>query len=129
MGDFQRKMKCPKCQTENKENVTQCKKCGTKLIIESPKNKYYALGISIVLGFFTLCGAGQLYLNQFKRAAIEIIIGLVSYGLTLLGGYVSEIFNLVLVIWYIYTCYDTYKCAEAINEDKPLPKLLGTNIQ
>ena len=115
MGDFQRKMKCPKCHT--------------KLIIESPKNKYYALGISIVLGFFTLCGAGQLYLNQFKRAAIEIIIGLVSYGLTLLGGYVSEIFNLLLVIWYIYTCYDTYKCAEAINEDKPLPKLLGTNIQ
>lgn len=98
------------------------------------KNVALATLISILGGFIiVLVGAGNLYLGLSKRYLVEVIIGVLCTGLMrffiIMRSISAFIFATLLVIWYIYTCYDTYRCAKAINEGRPIPKLFGYTLE
>ena len=76
--------------------------------------------IAMVLSFI-LTGIGNVYNGLTTRGAVEFIINCV---LGILNLYVSPIFLIINIIWWIYVLYDTYVCTNAINNNQAIPLLL-----
>lgn len=148
---------CPYCRTENDDNAIRCITCGAQLQMvnsnnnnnynnnydNNPNNNYtmrpqknvaLATLISIIAGLIvSFFGAGHIYLKLYKRFLVEAIIAVLCTGLMRLfiitGSIAAFVFAILLIVWYVYTCYDTYQCAKAINEGRPIPKLLGYTVE
>lgn len=120
---------------DNPENFNNFNNTTTNVRIEPSKNKYLATVISAIVGFlFIFDGVGQLYLGFYKRFGVEtglsIILNLIGYYFVyFVSIYVGLIVYVISLIWLVYTTYDTYICADALNKGEPIPPLLGRDIQ
>ncbi len=86
--------------------------------------------------FYFLTGIGQLYLGLYKRGIlicligfIPVIIGMLS--ITIFSETMGSLISLIIgVPLMLYSAYDAYQCANAINEGSPIPLLFGSiNIE
>ena len=63
-------MKCPSCATENKDNVLQCKKCGSALVVMwAPTKAWHIRTLSVIyacliVAFFLLSHLLKPYLRE-----------------------------------------------------------------
>ncbi len=78
------------------------------------------LAIALILSFI-VTGLGLAYDGLYKRGIVCFVIGLI---ISLLILYVSTIFMILSLFWFVYVLYDTYVCTEAINNNQPIPKFL-----
>lgn len=89
--------------------------------------------INLIAGIiiYLLCGVGHFYLNLYKRGIVLCVAGIIPmiinliFSLTIstfIGSLISLIVGIILVV---YSAYDAYLCAKAINEGDSLPLLFG----
>lgn len=76
--------------------------------------------IALVLSFL-ITGLGLIYDGLVTRGIVSFVIGLI---ISLLNLYVSSIFAILSIIWFIWVLYDTYQCTTAINENRAIPLFL-----
>ncbi len=131
-------IKCEKCGYENKDDAIYCESCNEILLKEIYfpfKNKWLAVLLSFIGGLVVpLHGLGNVYLGFWKRFLVEFPVGLITTviinfliydGLRNIAIYPS----IFLILWWIFTIYDTYNCANAINYARDIPKLFGRDIR
>ncbi|MCI5867554.1 MAG: hypothetical protein SOZ23_05175 [Methanosphaera sp.] len=81
--------------------------------------------IATVLGLI-IPGIGQAYLGLYKRFIVLIIVDII---LSSLISVVGDIATYILLLLMLYSAYDASKCTDAINNNQPIPKLLGIDLQ
>ena len=79
-----------------------------------------SMAIALILSVI-LTGIGNVYNGLTTRGIVEFVIGIVF---NLLGMYVSGIFTIISLVWWIYAVYDTYTCTNDINNNQSIPKFL-----
>ncbi|MBR5503402.1 MAG: zinc ribbon domain-containing protein [Methanobrevibacter sp.] len=97
------------------------------------KNKWLGSILDIIGGLilYLLCGIGQIYLGLTKRGLVLCGIGLGVIILNMIFISISSsvaTYFIILIIGIaltLYSAYDAYVCAIAINEGKPIPLLFG----
>lgn len=97
------------------------------------KNVWLAVILDVIGGiiFYFLSGIGQLYLGLYTRGIVLCVVGvlvtLVNVAILLLmNEFISNILTLIIgLALVIYSAYDAYICANAINEGRTLPLLFG----
>lgn len=117
-------------QFNNQQNTYQ----GGNYQVPSQKNVGIAVVLDVIGGlfFYFLSGIGQLYLGLYKRGIVLCILGVVVTFINMIiisnfddigGALLTLIIGIALVA---YSAYDAYKCANAINEGRPIPLLFGS---
>ncbi|BAY66429.1 hypothetical protein NIES22_65680 [Calothrix brevissima NIES-22] len=98
-------MKCPKCQTENRQDSKFCVNCAEPLVIVAPVDegfrrsslkKKYAQGKNPLLaGFLSLLiiGLGQVYNGDFWKGIVMFISAVILFAPT------SGIASLLILVW------------------------------
>lgn len=120
-------------QNYNNQNTYLQQNNQKNLMITPQKIIWLAPLINIIAGIFIyfLCGIGHFYLNLYKRGIalcaaglIPVIINLIfgSIGMAFIGLIISFIVGVILIV---YSAYDAFTCAKAINEGQALPLLFG----
>ncbi|RAP51298.1 MAG: hypothetical protein BZ138_05495 [Methanosphaera sp. rholeuAM270] len=97
------------------------------------KNALLAAILDVIGGLilYLLSGIGQLYLGLYKRGIVLGIIGLVITAINMvIIVYIDNIFGTLLTLilgiaLVLYSAYDAYSCANAINEGRSIPLLFG----
>jgi TM2 domain-containing membrane protein YozV len=108
-------MKCPKCQTENRQDSKFCISCGESLVIvtpvdqgvrRSPLTQKYAQGKNPVLAA-VLCvlitGLGQVYNGDFLKGIVMFI------GAVILFAPTAGIASLAMLAWSVWDAYQVAK--------------------
>jgi len=111
-------MKCPKCQTENRNDSKFCISCGESLVVAAPidegvrrsplARKRYAQGknppLAGVLSFFVI-GLGQVYNGDFLKGIAMFI------GVGILAIFTGGLAWFPMVAWSVI---DAYRVAKGI---------------
>ncbi len=131
-------VKCDKCGYENKDDAIQCEVCEEYLLEEvyfPYKSRLLAILLSFIGGLIIpLHGLGNLYLGFIRRFLIEFIVGFVTtviVNLLIHYGYdtITPYLTIFLLLWWAFTIYDSYNCANSINYGRDIPKLFGREIK
>lgn len=136
---------CKECGTQNKDDAKFCASCGANLNVTNPispqsnipvksKNGWLAAILCIVgaLILYCLCGIGHFYLRLNKRGIFFCVIGLALTLLNFVIKFISDTFMTTVIAFVIgmgfaiYSAYDAYNCASAINEARELPLIFGS---
>lgn len=103
---------CPKCGAEISKTANACPKCGAKSqsnVTQQEQKSPFIAGILSLIIF----GIGQFYNGQPRKGALLFIGGyFISIILIYFFGYITYI------IIALFSAYDAYKTAEAINRDE-----------
>jgi TM2 domain-containing membrane protein YozV len=109
-------MKCPKCQTENRQDSKFCINCGEPLTSAAPiddgirrsplANKRYAQGKNPILAA-VLCllitGLGQVYNGDYLKAVVMFV------GAVILFAPTAGIGSVLMLIWSVIDAYQVAK--------------------
>ncbi|WP_303236042.1 zinc ribbon domain-containing protein [Methanosphaera cuniculi] len=127
---------CNSCNNDNYNNNynNYANNPNNNYTMRPHKNVALATLISLIGGIFApFFGAGNIYLNLKKRYTVEAIVAILCTVLMRfflkMESIASFVFAILIIGWYFYTAYDTYRCAKAINEGRPIPKLLGYTVE
>lgn len=102
-----------------------------------PQRNYKNVWIAVILDavggliFYFLSGIGQLYLGLYTRGIVLCVLGVIVTLLNvaillLMNEFISSILTLIIGLGLvIYSAYDAYICANAINEGRTIPLLFG----
>jgi TM2 domain-containing membrane protein YozV len=108
-------MKCPKCQTENRQDSKFCISCGESLVTvvpvdegvrRSPLTKKHAQGKNPVLAA-VLCvlitGLGQVYNGDFLKGIVMFV------GAVILFVPTAGIGSLAMLVWSVWDAHQVAK--------------------
>lgn len=99
-------LKCPTCGKDVTSEDTYCFNCGAKLTLNKPqvnqktkkvitRKRDLAIGFAILFGGF---GVHNFYLGYYKKAAIELTITLLSFGVFYFLVYGFSLFEAFVLI-------------------------------
>lgn len=99
-------------------------------IIEEDGQKSFV--ISVFLSIFVYGALGNAYNELYHRFGIQFIISWLVGFITILLSYlgmsnniIANIFEILVLVLYLYFIYDSFICTRAINKAQPIPKLFG----
>ncbi len=99
-------------------------------IIEEDGQKSFV--ISVLLSIFIYGALGNAYNELYHRFGIQFIISWLVGFITILLSYIgmsntiiARVFEIIVLILYLYFIYDSFICTRAINKSEPIPKLFG----
>ncbi|MBE6494076.1 MAG: hypothetical protein E7Z84_05670 [Methanosphaera stadtmanae] len=99
-------------------------------IIEEDGQKSFV--ISVLLSIFVYGGLGNAYNELFHRFGIQFIISWLVGFIAILLAYtgmsntiIAFIFEIIVLVLYLYFIFDSFICTRAINKSQPIPKLFG----
>ena len=99
-------------------------------IIEEDGQKSFV--ISVLLSIFIYGALGNAYNELYHRFGIQFIISWLVGFITILLSYIGMsntiiacVFEIIVLILYLYFIYDSFICTRAINKSQPIPKLFG----
>lgn len=120
-------------QNYNNPNTYQQSNYQFNQQVTSQKITWLAPLINLIAGIliYLLCGIGHFYLNLYKRGIALCVAGIIPIIINLIfsllvNNFVGSLLSLIVgIILVLYSAYDAYICAKAINEGSSLPLLFG----
>jgi len=113
---------CGSCGATLTQKYAPCPSCGYTKTRYNPsipsqgslyKNEGTALVLSIVLGFFGVCGIGQIYASKVGRGVVMLIVGIV---LAVIGFATMGIGLIAYLGFFIWQIFDTRKLCREYND-------------
>ncbi|MCD7782228.1 MAG: hypothetical protein LUG89_05990 [Methanosphaera sp.] len=133
--------KCESCGYENEDEALRCNQCGEPLVDKEELNNIYfpfknvtlTVILSILGGIIVpLHGLGNAYLGYYKRFLIEAVVDIcitICSNLAYANNIsVYQYLFIFLLIWWIFTIYDSYNCVKRLNGGELPPKFFGKRI-